>query len=613
MLTQSPRGPFHPHIKKAIVISPASLIQLWAKEVKKWLGQARLRPTVVIENSKKQTDFLIQNFATRVDEKLLIISYEQIRVNFSALEHVSFDLMVCDEGHRLKNPSAKITQCISSLKCSHRIILTGTPFQNNLSEYRALVEFVNPGFLGTIEEFRKSYERPILAARGPDSDQESIRFGLHQLDELIKRTSTFILKRTSKVLEAFLPPKIEQIVFCLPTCAQVEFYRSVLSHLSYDEQNVLQNITKLMKICNHPELVLPKESAMSDCLLDEIDASFLQLLSSASDSRISTHTPYQRFSFSPELSGKMIVLAQLAQAIRAATTDKLVVLSSFTKTLDVLQKMFESCGWKCLRLDGNTELSERSQLVDRFQCDTSIFIFLLSTKAGGVGLNLCSANRLVLFDSAWNPAFDSQALARVWRDGQTKTTWIYRLLSTGMIDEKIFQRQLMKNDIGELILEQDGRHCFPSSQKKKCPNSDKRPNFNQSRLPTSFASRLSIEDLKDIFSLNCDTRCDTHDISGCRCELSQLKKSSHKLSKTAFRKSTNKVREENIGDWVHYANPLDCQDEIIKSIAASKPITKRADDILEAEGIISFIFSKSTTNHTSYTPSSDARSQTQHV
>ena len=166
-----------------------------------------------------------------------------------------------------------------------------------------------------------------------------------------------------------------------------------------------------------------------------------------------------------EHSGKMQVVSLLLQLMKAHTTDKVVLVSHSTKTLDIFEKLFENFDYSFLRLDGKTDNSKRQKLVDQFnQKEDNHFIFLLSTKAGGVGLNLIGANRLIMYDCDWNPAIDEQAMARVWRDGQPKNVWIYRLFSTGSIEEKIYQRQLEKYSLSENV--------FSSSKKKENKNRD---------------------------------------------------------------------------------------------------------------------------------------------
>ena len=160
--------------------------------------------------------------------------------------------------------------------------------------------------------------------------------------------------------------------------------------------------------------------------------------------------------FNPALSGKMTVLVAMLEQTKSQTNDRFVLVSNFTKTLDLMHLVCQDHGWKTVRLDGSTKNTDRQPIVERFNDGTSgAFIFLLSSKAGGCGLNLIGANRLVLFDPAWNPATDRQAMARVWRDGQTKSVFIYRMLSTATLEERVYQRQILKEEVATAVVDRD--------------------------------------------------------------------------------------------------------------------------------------------------------------
>lgn len=578
LANQNPNGSTVPLVKKSIVVTPVSLVVPWSKEVTKWLGRERMAPVVISEIPKAQAAELIRRFKDAVDEKLLIISYEQLRIHLELLKQISFGLVVCDEGHRLKNPSSKLSQDLLSLNIPRRVILSGTPFQNNLSEYYALVDFVNPESLGTPEEFRARFDRPISASKVRGASSAVVELGTQRSSELISLSNCFVLRRTSAVLEAFLPQKHEVVVFCKPTKQQISSYTTVLSSLGLcdsdlterelkedeaveanmeewdgDGRSALAAMTQLSKICNHPSLLLPKDDSTSFTPLQVSISEILLGDQSDDDSEWRSRCSDAKF------SGKFLVLQQMLELIRATTKDKVVIVSSFTKTLDLVGSLARQKDWKSVRLDGSTDAAHRNHAIEQFQRDPSVFLFLLSTKAGGAGLNLFAANRLVLFDSCWNPAFDTQAQARIWRDGQTKPTWIYRFLTTGMLDEKIFQRQLVKNDMGRTVLDEasvDGEGDDSASKRSK------------SESTQMSASSFSLEDLQDVFSINLGTRCDTHDISGCTCT----------GGKTASKKS-KKLSHGEISDWEHLPDARKFADPILAKASAD---------------LVTFLFSKST-------------------
>jgi len=192
--------------------------------------------------------------------------------------------------------------------------------------------------------------------------------------------------------------------------------------------------------------------------------------------------------FDPEISGKMKVLLNLLLEIQQAK-EKVVLVSNFTQALDQFEEMCKIHEFKFLRLDGSTLLAKRQSLVDNFNSKYSPeFIFLLSSKSGGTGLNLIGASRIILFDIDWNPATDLQAMSRIWRDGQTRRVVIYRLLTSGTIEEKIYQRQITKMSLSDSVIDvQDSKKQF------------------------------SLEELKDVFTLHEDTLCNTHDLLNCAC------------------------------------------------------------------------------------------------
>ncbi|KAH9298248.1 hypothetical protein KI387_029930, partial [Taxus chinensis] len=280
--------------------------------------------------------------------------------------------------------------------------------------------------------------------------------------DLQTRTNLFILRRSASINRKYLPSKTEYILFCRPQPSQISVYLEVLKSKVVTDviqsdnasSNILQVICVLRKLCNHPKLV---------------DNTFYQVMGSMHASHIVEKSGntigkgrYQKqklqYRFEPGdigLSGKLQCLDLLLSSIfqlSSITKDRVVIVSNFTQTLDIIQGLCDHRCWKWLRLDGKTDTSSRQQLVDRFNKDFGDeLVFLLSSKAGGTGLNLIGANRLVLFDPDWNPAIDAQAMARVWREGQAKPVIIYRLLTTGSIEEKIYQRQVMKGEVAASI------------------------------------------------------------------------------------------------------------------------------------------------------------------
>ncbi|XP_027693752.1 DNA repair and recombination protein RAD54-like [Vombatus ursinus] len=483
LLRQSPEG--KPEIDKAVVVSPSSLVRNWSNEVHKWLG-GRIQPLAIDGGSKEEIDQKLASFmnqrGSRVPSPILIISYETFRLHAEALQRGSVGLVICDEGHRLKNSENQTYQALNSLNTSRRVLISGTPIQNDLLEYFSLVHFVNSGILGTAQEFKKHFELPILKGRDADASEEARQKGEERLRELVSIVNRCLIRRTSDILSKYLPVKIEQVVCCRLTPLQTELYRRFLKQAKPVEElragkmsvSSLSSITSLKKLCNHPGLIYEK------CVEEEEGfAGALDLFPPG----------YSYKSVEPQLSGKMLVLDYILAMTRRSSSDKVVLVSNYTQTLDLFEKLCRLRRYLYVRLDGTMSIKKRAKVVERFNSPSSPdFIFMLSSKAGGCGLNLIGANRLVMFDPDWNPANDEQAMARVWRDGQKKTCYIYRLLSAGTIEEKIFQRQTHKKALSSCVVDEE----------------------------QDVERHFSLGELRELFTLNEVTPSDTHDKLRCR-------------------------------------------------------------------------------------------------
>ncbi|XP_022531113.2 DNA repair and recombination protein RAD54-like [Astyanax mexicanus] len=483
LLRQSPD--FKPEIDKAIVVSPSSLVRNWYNEVAKWLG-GRVQPVAIDGGSKEEIDRKLVNFISqhglRVPTPILIISYETFRLHAEVLHKGKVGLVICDEGHRLKNSDNQTYQALNAMNAQRRVLISGTPIQNDLLEYFSLVHFVNAGILGTAQEFKKRFEIPILKGRDADASDKDRAVGEEKLKELISVVNRCLIRRTSDILSKYLPVKIEQVVCCRLTPLQKELYKLFLKQAKPVESlqqgkisvSSLSSITSLKKLCNHPSLIYEK------CVDGEEGfAGAMDLFPPG----------YSTKGVEPQLSGKMLVLDYILAMTRSTTSDKVVLVSNYTQTLDLFEKLCRTRKYLYVRLDGTMSIKKRAKIVERFNSPSNPeFIFMLSSKAGGCGLNLIGANRLVMFDPDWNPANDEQAMARVWRDGQRKTCYIYRLLSTGTIEEKILQRQAHKKALSSCVVDEE----------------------------QDVERHFSLGELRELFALNEETLSDTHDRFRCR-------------------------------------------------------------------------------------------------
>ncbi|KIO21365.1 hypothetical protein M407DRAFT_218326 [Tulasnella calospora MUT 4182] len=405
--------------------------------------------------------------------------------------HPPIGLIICDEGHRLKSATTKTTKMFEHLTTKRRVILSGTPIQNDLKEFHAMVDFCNPGLLDEYKAFQKIFENPIVKSRAPDCREDIRTLGIARSDQLQEISKSFMLRRTADILSNYLPPKHEYVVFVKPTALQLSIFDAILKPEVVDDvvhgsmAKSLALIQLLTKVCNSPYLLRKLEgSATQASPPPNVKAALSLLPPSAGPEDFS-------------LSGKLTFLGNLLDRIRNETEEKVVLVSNYTATLDVIEKFCTRKKYSYFRLDGTTKVDQRQSSVDEFNRSSQKgrFVFLLSTKAGGVGLNLIGASRLVLIDSDWNPAHDLQAMARIHRDGQKRPVFIYRLVTAGSIDEKIFQRQVTKIGLSDSLM---------ATQAAETSDKASKDDFTPSQL-------------KDLFTVNTRTACHTHELLECDC------------------------------------------------------------------------------------------------
>ena len=470
------------NIKKVLITVPSSLVLNWKAEFKKWTF-IHIRPTVLLPSENCET--LIREFSARAPPGVLICSYEIARKYAKQIKAAEPGLLVCDEGHRLKQAegNTKTINALNSINCRHKILLTGTPMQNDLQEFYALVNFVVPGYLGELRAFKNIFESAVLRGRDTMASEEEREQGRMRMEELQKRCKGFILRRTAEVNKKFLPPRTDLVVFTkLRSPGQEELYKAALSgadvrkatHGSCAGTEVLSLMRKVRSICSHPVLATTDADLCQDgCQECAEGAGVPRAVANE--------------------SGKMACMLALVSAI-LERGEAVVLVSGSVKVLQLCRTILENepalggLAQKIGTIDGSVDAQSRQDAVEalnsgRYQ------VLLLSARAGGAGLNLIGANHLILMDSDWNPAIDEQAKARVWRDGQKLPVFIYRLLSTGTIEEKNYQRQLVKGELSVAV----------AAEGKK------------SGAKQSNSSKFSREELRDLFSYSQFTECDTRD------------------------------------------------------------------------------------------------------
>lgn len=495
----------------------------------------------MVENGKMR----LTDFTKGKAYHVMIIGYEKLTKVQKELQGASgIDIVICDEGHRLKTSTNKAASAIKTLSTERRVILSGTPVQNDLAEFYTMVDFVNPNILSKYTTFKREFETPIMKSRQPGAAEKDLEKGEARSEELANLTGKFILRRTAEILDKYLPPKTEYVVFCRPTDAQRQIYRTVISTQAFatalnSPAVSLELIMILKKVCNSPSLLLGTNVKGEEIKRPEFIEDIPRKLLST-----------------PAASAKIQVLDELLVKIKNETDDKVVLVSNYTSTMDILAALITSLGMSYLRLDGSTPQSKRQDMVDRFNrsSQSNSFIFLLSAKAGGTGINLIGASRLIMYDLDWNPALDLQAMARIHRDGQKKPCFIYRFVTQGAMDEKIFQRQVTKTGLADSIV--DGK---------------------------AAASGFSTAELRDLFSLDEEDDCQTHRLLGCECERNGLPISEAVEEKVIEHISRNDLAALNMEEVevLHLENSDDEQVYVPKAITSTLANVDR--DAQEAE------------------------------
>ncbi len=385
----------------SLIIVPASLIYNWENEIKKFVPEMKVHTYKGIQ--RKKTTSYFNSF------DIIISSYHTVRQDIDIISSYNFHYIVLDESQVIKNPSSLVYKSIIQLKSDFKLVLTGTPIENSLTDLWTQLNFVNPGLLGNLNFFRREYAKPI--EKDKDDNKEV------KLKKLIK---PFILRRTKEMVARDLPPITEQTVYCDMTEEQEKLYdeeksavrNSLLKNIELAgvEKSaiaVLQGLMKLRQISNHPLM------AYDDYLAG---------------------------------SGKFeTVLRDIGNVVTEG--HKILVFSSFVMHLKIFAEALEK---KDIRFSLLTGASiNREEIVSSFQNDRSNKVFLISLKAGGVGLNLTAADYVFILDPWWNPASEMQALSRAHRIGQDKNVFVYRYISTGTLEEKIVRLQDRKSKLAE--------------------------------------------------------------------------------------------------------------------------------------------------------------------
>ena len=397
--------------KPALVLCPRTLIYNWQEESDKFFDDLK---TLVYYGTPDEREEMRHNFN---DYDLIISSYSTISRDVEELnaEEISFSFAILDEAQHIKNHRTKRAKAVKDIQANSRLALTGTPLENSVEELWSIFDFLMPGYLGNYSYFKKNFLTPI----NRNNEQE-------KMTELKERVAPFILRRRKDQVLKELPEKIINVHPVSMTQLQEDSYQAVLEDVrgeleqTVDEKgfnrsriNVLAALTKLRQICNHPSLVLGDEGKAHN-------------------------------------SGKLDALRELlADALSGG--HKIIVFSQFVKMLKLIREELEQQGINYLYLDGSTR--KRMEKVREFNSNPEVEIFLISLKAGGVGLNLTAADMVVHVDPWWNPMVERQATDRAHRLGQENRVMVYKLITRGTVEEKMLKLQQRKQDLFNNIIE----------------------------------------------------------------------------------------------------------------------------------------------------------------
>ncbi|XP_036211824.1 DNA excision repair protein ERCC-6 isoform X3 [Myotis myotis] len=354
-----------------IIVCPTTVMHQWVKEFHTWWPPFRVAVLHETGSYTHRKEKLIRDIAHC--HGILITSYSYIRLRQDDISRHDWHYVILDEGHKIRNPNAAITLACKQFRTPHRIILSGSPMQNNLRELWSLFDFVFPGKLGTLPVFMEQFSVPITMGGYSNASPVQVKTAYKCACVLRDTINPYLLRRMKSdvKMSLSLPDKNEQVLFCRLT----------------EEQ----------------------------------------------------HKVYQNFIDSKEVYR---------------------ILNGEMQMLDILEVFLRAQKYSYLKMDGTTTIASRQPLITRYNEDTSIFVFLLTTRVGGLGVNLTGANRVIIYDPDWNPSTDTQARERAWRIGQRKQVTVYRLLTAGTIEEKIYHRQIFKQFLTNRVLKDPKQRRF---------------------------------------------------------------------------------------------------------------------------------------------------------
>jgi DNA excision repair protein ERCC-6-like 2 len=454
---------------RVLIICPGSLMANWEDELQRW-GWWHVDVYHGIGTVKD--DMLQQAQSGRLE--IMITTYDTYRLSASKINMVSWDCVIADECHKIKERKSHTTKILNEVNALCRVGLTGTAIQNNYEEFWTLLNWTNPGRLGPVSQWKSSVCVPLKLGQSHNASN----YELARARKTAKMLATnllpqFFLRRTKDLIKDQLPKKTDRVVFCPLTNTQAFAYQNFLDHdivqyikdssqpcacssgkgqgwcckMEHEDGSrwqewVFPAMTVLRNMCNHLAVLIPQGNDSKDKQAKALE--MLQIALPDTWKKLYRERDSMLHTSNVEFCGKWKVLRKLLKFWFDEGNNKVLVFSHSVRLLRMLQNLFISTSYNVSYLDGSMKYEERYATVNEFNSDPRQFVFLISTKAGGVGLNITSANKVVVVDPNWNPAYDLQAQDRAYRIGQTRDVEVFRLVSQGTIEEIVYARQIYK-------------------------------------------------------------------------------------------------------------------------------------------------------------------------
>lgn len=403
-----------------LIIVPKSTLENWQREFSKWVPEFN---TIILTGDKEQRLEIVTNDILPCNFDVIITSYELVIKEKATLRKFSWNYIIIDEAHRLKNEKSLLSQVIRELHSSNRLLITGTPLQNNLHELWALLNFLLPDVFSDSETFDEYF------GSSAEDDSDLIK----QLHTIL---SPFLLRRIKSQVEKSLLPKKELNLYVKLSSLQKTLYKKLLERdldavnglngKKESKTRLLNIVMQLRKCCNHPYL------------FDGVEPG----------------PPYTTDEHLVNSCGKLKILDRLLSKFKAEGS-RVLIFSQMSRMLDILEDYCYLRNYGYCRIDGSTDHQERIKAIDDYnKPDSDRFVFLLTTRAGGLGINLTSADVVILYDSDWNPQADLQAMDRAHRIGQKKQVKVFRLVTDNSIEEKVLERAMKKLRLDQVVIQQ---------------------------------------------------------------------------------------------------------------------------------------------------------------